>query len=292
MSHYETLGVLPTASKEEIKKAYRQLSMKHHPDRNLGDIEMSKKTQFSINEAYEILGDEEKRKHYDVTLNPNVNINEQCVFSHNIPINEIFSALFGMHHHHHQMPQVHIQTHFFQPIQPIHCHVTVDLSKIVEDIEMNMDVERMVQLDHNGHNEYVLDTIKVIIPQGVEDNECIVIKDMGHVIPPMKGDVVVTVNIRNDTIYQRQGLDLVLEQTITFKESICGFTRDLVHINGKGYKLNNVKGTIMLDGQKRTIPHLGLRRNQQIGNLIIVFRVQPPSTILTDDQLATLQEIF
>lgn len=57
---YDTLGISPTASSSEIKKAFRKLALKHHPDKG-GDSEKFKK----INGAYEILKDEEKRRNYD-----------------------------------------------------------------------------------------------------------------------------------------------------------------------------------------------------------------------------------
>jgi DnaJ family protein B protein 4 len=62
---YEALGVSETASQEEIKKTYRKLSLQYHPDRNNNSSESTVKIQ-SINSAYEILGDEEKRKQYDM----------------------------------------------------------------------------------------------------------------------------------------------------------------------------------------------------------------------------------
>ena len=60
MSHYQTLGVDKTATQAEIKKAYRKLSMQHHPDRG-GDDNRFKE----IAEAYGIIGDEQKRQQYD-----------------------------------------------------------------------------------------------------------------------------------------------------------------------------------------------------------------------------------
>lgn len=65
-NYYDILGVSKTASAEEIKKAYRTLAFKYHPDRNLGDSgaeEMFKK----VNAAYDVLGDETKRRNYDLT---------------------------------------------------------------------------------------------------------------------------------------------------------------------------------------------------------------------------------
>ena len=62
--YYKVLGVTSTASSDEIKKAYRQLAMRHHPDRNPGDKEAEDKFKAAA-EAYEVLGDLEKRRIYD-----------------------------------------------------------------------------------------------------------------------------------------------------------------------------------------------------------------------------------
>jgi molecular chaperone DnaJ len=64
MDYYEILEVSRTATKEEIKKAYRRLAMKYHPDRNPGDKEAEEKFKL-INEAYQVLSDDEKRAIYD-----------------------------------------------------------------------------------------------------------------------------------------------------------------------------------------------------------------------------------
>lgn len=61
---YATLGVQKTASAEEIKKAYRNLAFKYHPDRNPGDKAAEEKFK-AINAAYDVLGDETKRRQYD-----------------------------------------------------------------------------------------------------------------------------------------------------------------------------------------------------------------------------------
>ena len=62
--YYEILGVKKNASQEEIKKSYRKLAKKYHPDANPGDNKAEEKFK-EINEAYEVLGNEDKRKKYD-----------------------------------------------------------------------------------------------------------------------------------------------------------------------------------------------------------------------------------
>src|ERR1700692_3349053 len=62
--YYSTLGVTKSSTEKEIKQAYRKLARKHHPDVNPGDNAAEARFK-EINEAYEVLGDAEKRKKYD-----------------------------------------------------------------------------------------------------------------------------------------------------------------------------------------------------------------------------------
>jgi curved DNA-binding protein CbpA len=64
--YYRLLGVEREASGEEIKKAYRKLALKYHPDRNRGDPGCEDRLK-EVNEAYQVLGNEEKRRRYDLS---------------------------------------------------------------------------------------------------------------------------------------------------------------------------------------------------------------------------------
>lgn len=64
VDYYKTLGVSKTATEQEIKKAFRKLAQKYHPDKNPGDKEAERRFK-EINEAYSVLSDEAKRKQYD-----------------------------------------------------------------------------------------------------------------------------------------------------------------------------------------------------------------------------------
>lgn len=63
--YYRILGVSPEASAEEIKKRYRELAFKYHPDRNNGDPEREERLK-EITQAYHVLGDEDRRRRYDL----------------------------------------------------------------------------------------------------------------------------------------------------------------------------------------------------------------------------------
>jgi len=70
--YYEIMGLTPEATGEEIKKTYRKLAMQYHPDRNLGDPECEERLK-EMNEAYQVLGDEQKRRHYDFLFRRHLN---------------------------------------------------------------------------------------------------------------------------------------------------------------------------------------------------------------------------
>lgn len=63
--YYRVMGIESEATGEEIKKAYRKLVMRHHPDRNRGDPDCEDRLR-EINDAYQVLGDEENRRKYDL----------------------------------------------------------------------------------------------------------------------------------------------------------------------------------------------------------------------------------
>jgi DnaJ-class molecular chaperone len=100
MNHYEVLGVSNTASQADIRKSFRYLALKYHPDKNKNSEE-SKRKFMQIVEAYETLSDEQARKNYDVATTNSNNSNYQrdyyssYVYNHNTTRQWTPSADFG-----------------------------------------------------------------------------------------------------------------------------------------------------------------------------------------------------
>ena len=99
--YYELLGVQRNASADEIKKAYRKLAMKYHPDRNAGNAEAAEKFK-EVSEAYEVLSDSSKRQRYDQYGHDGLKsafgpggFDFGRDFSHSADFQDIFSSLFG-----------------------------------------------------------------------------------------------------------------------------------------------------------------------------------------------------
>jgi DnaJ-class molecular chaperone len=296
---YKILGVDEKASKEDIKKSYRTLQMKYHPDKNQSSQEAISMTQ-KLNEAYETLGDEQKREEYDM-MRKNPFMAMHGGNQMDIPIDEIFSTLFGMNGFGRGVPPG-AKVHFFQGGGPVHFQqalqkptpiiksITMKISQVLTGATIPLEIERWIV--EQGIKVTEKETIYVTIPKGVDDGELIILRDKGNVInESCKGDVKIFVKIDNDSMFSRVGLDLVLEKTITLKDSLCGFSFEITYINGKSYTLNNNPGNIIPPGFRKIIPNLGLEREQHKGNMVIIFNVQFPEK-LTEEQMKQLTVIL
>jgi DnaJ-class molecular chaperone len=313
---YTILEIPETANADEIKKSYRRLSMMYHPDKN-NSSNATEKFQ-KISEAYETLGDAEKKQQYDMgRLNPFSNIfmrgQQQC---HSQPsVDDIFSNLFGMPFgqggqfnvpfsqggpniriFHNGIPvnqggfvNQSFMQHAIQKPTPIIKHLIVSIDKILTGTTIPVDIERWII--NNGNKIIENETLYVDIPKGIDEGEIIILRDKGNALSEeCKGDIKLFIKIENNTEFKRMGLDLIFEKTITVKEALCGFMFELKSIGGKVYTINNNSGNIITHGYQKIIPNMGLSRDQHTGNLIIIFNVKFPEK-LTEEVLEQLKNI-
>jgi DnaJ family protein B protein 11 len=307
-NYYNILGVEESATKEEIKKAYRGLSFKFHPDKNPGNSEATGKFQ-KISEAYETLGDEQKREDYDMSRkNPFMRMNGMNGNNGmDVPMDDIFNMFFGgMPGFPQGMPgmpgfppgvKLHVfnggPMGFHQAIQkpsPIIKNITINLEQILNGATVPLEIERWIV--ENGMKVFENETVYVTIPQGIDEGEMIILRDKGNVINEnAKGDIKIFVKITNDTLFKRSGLDLIFDKNITLKEALCGFSFEIKYVNGKSYTLNNNKGNIIPPEYRKIYPNMGLKRGEHSGNMIIHFHVDFPEK-LTEEQIVKLSEVL
>ena len=136
-------------------------------------------------------------------------------------------------------------------------------------------------------------TIDLTIPPGVDDKEIIILRDCGNTsVNELKGDVKLIVTIETSPVFERSGMDLVFKKQLTLKESLCGFSFEIVHPNGKQLILNNMTNrTIIKPGFKKVISNMGMVREGNSGNLIIEFGVVYPD-LLTLDQMTAIEQVL
>jgi DnaJ family protein A protein 2 len=284
---YGVLDVSKDATSEEIKKAFRKLSMKHHPDRG-GE---TGKFQ-AINEAYETLSDSHKKRMYDAGPSMHMFSGGQA--------EELFSFLnmnmFGGGREggaFFQMGGDGRPMNFQQSLQrptPIIQSVEISLEEAYRGKTQPLEVTRWII--EQGERREEKETLYLTIPKGIDDNEIIILRQKGNVISDSnKGDVKVFIKVVNRTEFEREGLDLIYNKTISLKEALCGFSFDLTYIDGRTFKINNGNGNVIAANYRKVIPSMGIARDENRGNLIINFDVVFPEK-LHDEQVKSLQEIL
>lgn len=296
IDYYKTLGVNENATKEDIKKAYRKLSLKHHPDKG-GD----NNTFAEINNAFETLYDDNKRKEYDMKKKYGENVPGIFGGMNGVP-DDIFKMFFSGGNGGHFMnmsnnPNIRI---FHNGVQinpnamnkpvPIVTHVNITLEQAYNGMKYPLEIERWIKEDETT-KRIEKETIYININKGVDNNETIVIRGKGNVInDDNKGDVKVFIKIDNNTKFLRKGLDLIYKKNISLKEALCGFSFNLDYFNNKSFTITN-NNTIIKQNNLKIIQGLGMERNGTKGNVIIEFTISFPDN-LTKEQKDKLREIL
>lgn len=267
---YETLGVQPSASQEEIKKAFRSAAMKHHPDRG-GDEATFK----SINHAYETLGDSNKRAQYDAMRAGGFSqfntssINFEDLFNGHNPFSDMFGNFRQQSHRAPRNRDVNIR-----------CQISFLESFVGKEIEATF------QLFNKQH------TVNVTIPPGVSHGETIQYNGLGDdSIPNVpRGNLNLTVLVLPDANFVRHNDDIYTEVEINPIEAIIGTSKEIKTIIDKTILLKVQPG--VETGTKLAVPNHGFKnpRNNQIGRLVCVVKIKTPQ--ITDkamlDKLQTL----
>jgi molecular chaperone DnaJ len=295
--YYDVLGISKSADAQEIKKAYRKLAMKYHPDRNPGDKEAEEKFK-EINEAYEVLSDDTKRQTYDQFGHAGMNgggfgqggFNSQGFGGFEDIFGDIFGDMFGggfssSSRQRRRGPErgqdIRQSINITFEEAAFGKKTSIKINRSEECSECNgsgakpgtskktcptcngSGEVRSVQKTPfgniassrtcptcSGEGEVVespcskcggkgtvrkVKTIDVDIPAGIDDGQTIRVSGQGEVGTKggPRGDLYITVNVKNHSLFTRDGNDIYFEMPITFVQAALGDEIEVPTLDGK-----------------------------------------------------------
>ena len=294
--YYKMLGVKKTASENEIKKAYRKLAMKYHPDHSKGD-KSAEETFKKISEAYAVLSDKEKRKQYDTfgSAGFQQRYSQEDIFKGS-DFESILSELFGGSGRFggggkgmrfsfdgggpfgsYQRKQ---QAH------PKGSDLEYELPLTLEEVAAG--TQKIVSFQHKGRSEKI--TVK--IPKGMISGKKLRIAGKGEPSPygGPAGDLYIKSKVLNNPVYDVQAQDLYINRDINLSEAILGTNISVPTLSGKELKLKIPAGTkhktkMRLSGHG--LPHM---HGKGQGDLYVHIHVNMPKR-LTKKQKGLIEQL-
>jgi DnaJ-class molecular chaperone len=261
---YELLGVAKTATLDEIKKSYRKLAKKYHPDINPGNKEADKKLK-EISHAYDQIGTEEAKAKYDRgeteeqqrdqyeryyrdTQGPHSRYTQN--FEEGVDMDDILSQIFGQRAGGARRER--------KPREELY--------------QMEVELKEAV---HGGEKVITLPsgkTLQVKIPAGIQEGKKLKFKGMGV----NGGDVYVQIMIRPDPRFRIEGKDLHTEADINFFDAALGGEISVPTLDGS--VLMKVPAGVST-GSKLRLKGKGLGQGDLKGNIIVSLRVIVPKDL-------------
>jgi curved DNA-binding protein len=300
--YYQILGLSRDATADEIKKTYRKLAMKYHPDKAKGDKQQAEEKFKQISEAYAVLSNPEKKKAYDEFGSQAFRqkfsqedifrgFDFSDVFDAGISEN-IFSRLFGGLGGGHPRGR----TRVFRYGGPEGYHEQVQAPK-GQDFQVEMPItlhemafgaEKLVSFSHNGQVE----KISVKIPPGTLPGKKLRLTGKGGPSPMggPPGDLYVKLKEVEHPVFKREGNDLSVDRRIRFTEATLGTKVTVPTLDGKTMSLKVPPGT--QSHTKMRLKNYGLptANGKSRGDQLVRIIVETPAN-LTKKQKALLEEL-
>ena len=297
--YYKILNIEYDYSIENIKKAYRKLSLKYHPDKNNNNSEYFNK----INNAYNCIINNTNNTNNNNTNNTNNNNtnntnNNNTNNTNNTNINtnntnNTNNSLLPINNYENITSNNNTQ-YFYENI------MNSNMEDIIKELHISyeesyngsikpLNIQR--QLLNNNIIKYENETIYINIPQGIDNEELILVNNKGNVFNGNYSNVKIIIKLLKHQDFNREGLDIYYNTSISFKESLIGFNFILKHLNNKNYKIENKISTIVHNNSKIILKKLGFIRDGFIGDLYVTFNINYPK-LLDADTIQKLKEIL
>ncbi len=284
-SLYDTLGVSEGASAEEIKKAYRRLARKYHPDINK---EKGAEEKFKeINAAYEILKDDDKRRQYDQygdSMFGGQNFHDFASSQGGADLDEILRNMFGGGGFGGRSGFGGFSSSGFGG-GSFGGFQTPDL-----DVEARITVPFNVAILGGKHSiSYGGENFDIKIPAGIKNGEKMRLKGKGKSYQGQKGDLFLSVEVANSIEYERDGDDLIKNLDIPLKTALFG-GKVSVQTPYKEVTLKVKENT--KNAQKFRVKGYGMinRKSQIKGDLYLKANIVLPNVKDLDEDLKTLMK--
>ncbi len=322
--YYAQLGVSKNTSPAEIKKKFRQFQLEF--DNKTNNTPEMQETYKKMCDAYTILSNSKLREEYDKSIERDVVLSESV---YETPINSKAVDMFTVIGEQ-LLTNVMKNMTNLDSIPPVHNTMPYNFSNIpnvphvpqvqtmkeissseqiiVPPLVQTLPVTYMqaykgcvlpIEIERKLYNNETStsfttesETVYINIPQGIDNNEILFFSNKGDAIGNHYGELKVSVQLVDNEIYKRDGLDLIYTKKITLKESLCGCTFFLEHLNKKSFKIST-HGNVVNPNHKQRIPLLGFQRldSTTIGDLVINFEIVFPETLSNED-METLKGVL
>lgn len=315
--YYNILGVSKTATKEEIKKAYRALARKYHPDLNPGNKEYEEKFK-EIQEANEVLSNEEKRKAYDMfgsaEFRPGGRTTwrragdapgggvpggggrqyEYTYSGEDFPgFEEIFKDIFGFSGGG-EARQTRSRSEGFRDLfnnargaartRDIEHQLEVDFDTAIKGGVRDISISRQRE---GGAAD--MEQLTVKIPAGVDNGSRIRVKGKGEASGGAQGDLYLRIKVRPHPIFRRKGDDIYLEVPVSIYEAALGKKIDVPTIDGSAEMTlpSGVQNGVKLRLKGKGVTNL---KTKARGDQYVEIKLVMPDKI-TDDEKKKFEEL-
>lgn len=294
--YYQILGVRKDASEDQIKRAYRKLAMKYHPDHAKGDKSSEDKFK-KISEAYAVLSDKEKRKQYDRFGSEGFrqHYSQEDIFR-NFDFGSIFREFgfggagfssdrgggirftFGGTDPFEEMGRRQVR----QKGTDLVYELPLTLREVASGTQKTLDIQ------HEGGTQRL--TVK--IPKGMITGKKLRLSGKGSPGPGggIPGDLFIRSKVVVDSEFSSEGYDLLIQREIRISEALLGTTLPVPTLDGKSLNLKVPPGT--RHGTKMRLPGYGLPRMKEDrkGDLFVVIQITMPKK-LTKAQNEKVREL-